>query len=163
MSENESLVASLYTDEDVTNRLAVLLRQRGFSARSAQEAGLTEQPDEAHLAYAATLGLILTPRNGKDIVTTHCQRYAFLHRPPSLFIMVPTNRCNMACVYCHAKAQVLSRKEWDMSDVVPGRDRCMTSPAQIAVKRRRFLSNPPRVDPYTAGNVSRNINGIKFT
>ncbi len=32
--------------------------------------------------------------------------------------MVPTNRCNMACVYCHAKSQSLSRKEWDMDDEV---------------------------------------------
>ena len=47
MSENESLLISLYTDEDVTNRLAVLVRQRGFNAHSAQEAGLIEQPDEA--------------------------------------------------------------------------------------------------------------------
>ena len=64
------------------------------------------------------LGLILTPRNAKDIATIHCQRYAFLHRPPSLFIMVPTNRCNMACVYCHAKARVASSVKWDMSDEV---------------------------------------------
>jgi radical SAM protein with 4Fe4S-binding SPASM domain len=64
------------------------------------------------------LGLILTPRNGKDIATIHCQRYAFLHRPPSLFIMVPTNRCNMACVYCHAQARVASSVKWDMSDEV---------------------------------------------
>ena len=64
------------------------------------------------------LGLILTPRNTRDIATIHCQRYAFLHRPPSLFIMVPTNRCNMACVYCHAKARSVSHKEWDMSDEV---------------------------------------------
>lgn len=64
------------------------------------------------------LGLILTSRNAKEIVTIHCQRYAFLHQPPALFIMVPTNRCNMACVYCHAKAQAVSSREWDMSEEV---------------------------------------------
>jgi len=64
------------------------------------------------------LGLILTPRNTKDIATLHCYRYGFLHCPPSLFIMIPTNRCNMACVYCHAKAQSVSCKEWDMSEEV---------------------------------------------
>jgi His-Xaa-Ser system radical SAM maturase HxsB len=64
------------------------------------------------------LELILTPRNARDIATIHCQRYAFLHQPPSLFIMVVTNRCNMVCTYCHAKAQALSRKEWDMSEEV---------------------------------------------
>ena len=74
-----------------------------------------EQKPELYMLLE-DLGLILTPRNAKDIATIHCQRYAFLHRPPSLFIMVPTNRCNMACVYCHAKAQAVSHTEWDMSE-----------------------------------------------
>lgn len=69
-------------------------------------------------ALLEDLGLILTPRNAKDIATLHCQRYGFLHQPPALFIMVPTNRCNMACVYCHAKAQPVSAKEQDMSEEV---------------------------------------------
>jgi His-Xaa-Ser system radical SAM maturase HxsB len=74
------------------------------------------EEEPALYALLEDLGLILTPRNAEDIATIHCQRYAFLHRPPSLFIMVPTNRCNMACVYCHAQAQAVSRKEWDMSE-----------------------------------------------
>ncbi len=77
---------------------------------------LNETP--ALYALLEDLGLILTPRNAQDIATLHCRRYAFLHRPPSLFIMVPTNRCNMACIYCHAKAQAVSSQEWDMSDEV---------------------------------------------
>ncbi len=64
------------------------------------------------------LGVILTPRNAKDIATAHCARYSFLHQPPALFIMVVTNRCNMVCSYCHAKAQSLSTDEWDMSEEV---------------------------------------------
>jgi len=69
-------------------------------------------------ALLEDLGLILRPRNARYIATIHCERYAFLHRPPSLFIMVPTNRCNMACVYCHAKAQAVSSREWNMSEEV---------------------------------------------
>jgi|GEM_PF-711092 len=69
-------------------------------------------------ALLEDLGLILTPRNVRDIATIHCQRYAFLHQPPSLFIMVVTNRCNMACVYCHAQAQTVDQKNWDMSEEV---------------------------------------------
>ena len=68
MSENGPLFASLYTDEDVTDRLAVLIRQRGFSARSAREAGMIGQPDEANLAYAATHGLVLLTFNQRDYV-----------------------------------------------------------------------------------------------
>ncbi len=64
------------------------------------------------------LGLILTPRNTRDIATIHCERYAFLHRPPSLFIMVPTNRCNMRCVYCHARAGLVPDRHLDMTDEV---------------------------------------------
>lgn len=32
--------------------------------------------------------------------------------------MVPTNRCNMACVYCHARAGSDSQRELDMTDEV---------------------------------------------
>jgi ribosomal protein L27 len=68
MSENESLFASLYTDEDVTDQLAILVRQRGFIAHSAREVGLLEQPDEAHLTYAATHGMVLLTFNQRDYV-----------------------------------------------------------------------------------------------
>ena len=74
--------------------------------------------DLALYALLEDLGLILTPRNVQDIATLHGQRYAFLHRPPSLFIMVVTNRCNLACVYCHAQAQAVAQKDWDMSEEV---------------------------------------------
>jgi uncharacterized protein len=77
---------------------------------------LAEKP--ALYTLLEDLGIILTLRNTRDMATLHCRRYAFLHRPPSLFIMVPTNRCNMACIYCHAKAQSVYSKEWDMSDEV---------------------------------------------
>jgi sulfatase maturation enzyme AslB (radical SAM superfamily) len=76
------------------------------------------EEDEALYRLLEDLGIILTQRNARDIAVIHCQRYAFLHRAPSLFIMVPTNRCNMACVYCHAQAAAVSRTEWDMSDEV---------------------------------------------
>ena len=68
MSEPDSLFISLYTDEDVTDRLAALVRQRGFQAHSAKEAGLIGQSDEANLTYAATHGLVLLTFNQKDYV-----------------------------------------------------------------------------------------------
>jgi uncharacterized protein len=64
------------------------------------------------------LGIILTARNARDVAVTHCQRYAFLHLPPTLFIMVPTLRCNMSCVYCHAQAKSASAGKYDMSEEV---------------------------------------------
>ena len=53
MNDEPALFVSLYTDEDVTNQLAALIRQRGFQAVSAIDLGMTERPDEEHLAYAA--------------------------------------------------------------------------------------------------------------
>jgi hypothetical protein len=66
MPEQESLFTSLYTDEDVTDQLAALVRQRGFNARSAYEAGMIEQPDEAHLIYATTHNMVLLTFNERD-------------------------------------------------------------------------------------------------
>lgn len=64
------------------------------------------------------LGIILTSRNIQDTAVMNCERYAFLHRPPSLCILVPTIRCNMACVYCHANAMVTGDPRLDMSEEV---------------------------------------------
>jgi hypothetical protein len=46
------LFIQLYTDEDVTTALAIALRERGFLAQSALEAGMNEVDDEAQLVYA---------------------------------------------------------------------------------------------------------------
>jgi acetolactate synthase regulatory subunit len=68
MPESEPLFASLYTDEDVTARLAVLVRQRGFEAQSAQDAAMIGQSDEANLTYAANRGMVLLTFNQRDYV-----------------------------------------------------------------------------------------------
>lgn len=68
MPEQALLFASLYTDEDVTSQLAVLIRQRGFKAHSAYEVGMMEQLDEAHLIYAATHDMVLLTFNERDYV-----------------------------------------------------------------------------------------------
>ena len=62
MQSKSALFIQIYTDEHVTPVLAQILRQRGYVAQSAQEAGMLEQDDEDHLAYAT--------RNGMAILTT---------------------------------------------------------------------------------------------
>ena len=62
------LFIQLYTDEDVTTALAIALRERGFVAQSAFEAGLSEADDEAQLTYAVAPGLSLMTYNTKDFV-----------------------------------------------------------------------------------------------
>jgi His-Xaa-Ser system radical SAM maturase HxsB len=97
-------------------------RHRAWVILSPQEYTLFLQSrleeDMALYTLLEDLGLILTARNARDVAVTHGQRYAFLHRAPALFIMVPTNRCNMACVYCHAEAGLTSHKELDMTPEV---------------------------------------------
>ena len=70
MTENEpaSLFVALYIDEDVTYQLAVLLRQRGFAAQSAVEAGMLQQSDETQLSYAAANNMVLFSFNVRDYV-----------------------------------------------------------------------------------------------
>ena len=58
----------LYTDEDISDRLAVLLRSRGYQAESAESAGTRGLPDEEQLAFAAERGWTILSYNKKDFV-----------------------------------------------------------------------------------------------
>jgi hypothetical protein len=46
--------ASLYTDEDVANLVAILLRSRGWDILTTIEAGMSGYSDDEQLAYAAS-------------------------------------------------------------------------------------------------------------
>jgi hypothetical protein len=63
MSDPAQLFITLYTDEDITSELAPALRERGFEAQSAAEAGRLQSDDAQQLAYAATHGLTLMTCN----------------------------------------------------------------------------------------------------
>jgi predicted nuclease of predicted toxin-antitoxin system len=60
------LLIFLYTDEDVTHRLALLLRERGYEAEGALEAGTTGFTDEEQLAFAARRGWTILTYNRRD-------------------------------------------------------------------------------------------------
>jgi predicted nuclease of predicted toxin-antitoxin system len=59
----------LYTDEDVTDRLAPLLRDRGYEAESALKVGTTGWTDEEQLAFASSRGWTLLTYNRRDFST----------------------------------------------------------------------------------------------
>ena len=63
MSDSARLFIALYTDEDITSELAPALRERGFEAQSAAEAGLLRADDARQLAYAAAHGMTLLTCN----------------------------------------------------------------------------------------------------
>ncbi len=46
----------------------------------------------------------------------YCSRNEFLFSGPSLHIIILTQRCNQKCVYCHASAKDVSKKEFDMNE-----------------------------------------------
>jgi predicted nuclease of predicted toxin-antitoxin system len=66
MAEDAGLFIKLYIDEDVTNELAVALRDRGFEAESAADAGLLNADDDAQLAHAAANNMALLTYNVQD-------------------------------------------------------------------------------------------------
>ena len=56
----------LYTDEDITDRLAVLLQKRGYEAVSVRSAGTEGLADEEQLAFATERGWTILTYNRKD-------------------------------------------------------------------------------------------------
>lgn len=59
----------LYTDEDVTPRLADLLRERGYESQSVWDAGTVGLTDEEQLLFAASRGWTILTYNRKDFTT----------------------------------------------------------------------------------------------
>jgi len=62
----EHLFVNLYIDEDITHKLAKALRERGFDAVAAYEAGNVGVPDPVHLEFAVSQGRALLTCNTKD-------------------------------------------------------------------------------------------------
>lgn len=60
------LFIELYLDEDVSVLVAELLRARGFSARTTQEAGRKNAGDDEQLAYAVSQRRMLLTHNRDD-------------------------------------------------------------------------------------------------
>jgi hypothetical protein len=53
-ADEPGLFIAIYTDEDITSKLAPALRERGFDALSAVEASMLNATDADQLAYAAS-------------------------------------------------------------------------------------------------------------
>ena len=62
----DRLFIFLYTDEDVTNRLAPLLREQGYEAFSSAEAGNDGLTDAEQLAFASGRGWTILTHNISD-------------------------------------------------------------------------------------------------
>lgn len=62
----DRLFIFLYTDEDVTDRLAPLLREHGYLSASSEEAGMDGLSDAEQLAFAAGRGWAILTYNVRD-------------------------------------------------------------------------------------------------
>jgi len=66
MGGEKRLSIFLYTDEDITDLLALLLRERGYGAESALDAGTIGFSDENQLAFATNLRWTILTFNRDD-------------------------------------------------------------------------------------------------
>ena len=86
--EVAGLFISIYTDEDITSRLAPALRQRGYVALSAAEAGNLGLPDDEQLCYAAQHHYALLTANAQDFIPL-TQAWFHASRDHSGIILTP--------------------------------------------------------------------------
>ncbi|MBW2977578.1 His-Xaa-Ser system radical SAM maturase HxsB [Candidatus Woesearchaeota archaeon] len=59
-------------------------------------------------------GIIITDKNLNQVISDYRKRNSSLLYGTSLHIVVPTLRCNMNCIYCHASSVAKNKKEYDM-------------------------------------------------
>lgn len=68
MSNEIELFVALYTDEDITNLIAQLLRERGYNAISARDVGMGEESDQEQLVYAVERKMTILIYNRDDFL-----------------------------------------------------------------------------------------------
>ena len=65
---HEITVMKFYLDEDLSPKIAEILRRGGIDALSAHEAGMWESSDQSQLDFAATQKRCLVTRNRDDFI-----------------------------------------------------------------------------------------------
>lgn len=60
-------------------------------------------------------GFLITKDSLNDVIDAMRKRYSFLYHGTSLHIVVPTLRCDLDCVYCHASSHPKDTKGCDMT------------------------------------------------
>ena len=78
----------LYLDEDISPKVAEILRKKRVDAISAHEIGMLESSDAQQLSFAATEGRALVTRNRDDFITLTVQFFEAL-KPHKGLIIVP--------------------------------------------------------------------------
>ena len=81
-------LAALYTDEDMSALVAVLLRSRGIDVTTVPEQSMLGKKDSKQLAYAASMGRCILTYNRVDFEQLHIQ-YMQDDRKHSGIIVIP--------------------------------------------------------------------------
>ncbi|MFM7219425.1 MAG: DUF5615 family PIN-like protein [Nodosilinea sp.] len=84
------IFASLYTDEDIANLVATLLRNRGLDVLTTIEAGMSGFSDDEQLAYAASDNRCILTHNRVDYERSHLN-YVQADQQHSGIIVTPQN------------------------------------------------------------------------
>jgi Domain of unknown function (DUF5615) len=105
MAEDAGLFIKLYIDEDVSNELAVALRDRGFEAESAADARLLNVDDDVQLAHAAAYNMALLTYNVQDYLALDRQ-YAEAGRSHSGIVVSEDQYSRRNSVRCSASSCV---------------------------------------------------------
>lgn len=74
--------------------------------------------DEPLRSVLMEKGIIVNSSNSEKVISDYRRKYAFLFQGTSLHIVVPTLRCNMKCVYCHAASKRTGENGFDMTEEV---------------------------------------------
>jgi len=77
-----------YQDEDISPKVAEILRKSGIDALSAHETGMLGASDEEQLSFGASVGRTLVTRNRDDFITLTVQFFEAL-KPHKGLIIVP--------------------------------------------------------------------------
>ncbi|MFH0979238.1 MAG: His-Xaa-Ser system radical SAM maturase HxsB [Candidatus Woesearchaeota archaeon] len=59
-------------------------------------------------------GIVIGDENYESVIRDYRRKIAYLFQGPSLHIVVPTLRCNMQCIYCHARSKPIDTQGYDM-------------------------------------------------
>jgi len=65
----------LYIDEDLTNKLALVLRSRGYDVISSHEVNMTGKKDDEQLDYSTSRGRVILTRNTRHFVQLQRKYY----------------------------------------------------------------------------------------
>ncbi len=84
------IFASLYTDEDVANLVATLLKSRGLDVLTTTEAKMSGYSDDKQLAYAASENRCILTHNRVDYERLHLN-YLQAEQHHSGIIVTPQN------------------------------------------------------------------------